>query len=144
MTSVNIHFIYLMFFTYSESVLSNTCNSVLCSGIYLIIQVNGYCFFTFCADSATNITSPESVHKQIPEITNSTEKSSRDANSPSDGQEILRLSWGPKVHCLIHDSPRRVSILGQINSVHILKSCICNNHFNIILQCCVFPSRMGR
>jgi hypothetical protein len=41
-----------------------------------------------------------------------------EANSHSAIQEIPRLSWNPKVHCLVHKSSPLAPILSHMNSVH--------------------------
>jgi len=40
------------------------------------------------------------------------------ANRFSDSQEILRISWNPKVHCLNYKCPLPIRIMSHINLFH--------------------------
>jgi len=48
-------------------------------------------------------------------------------------KEFLTFLRNPKLHYCIHKSLPLATILGQITSFHILTSCFCKLHFNIIL-----------
>ena len=55
--------------------------------------------------------------------TNSSERSpSSEAEKSSASQEILRISWNPKVHHRTHNRPQPVPIPNQINQVHTAPS----------------------
>jgi len=55
-----------------------------------------------------------------------------EANWFADSQEISRISQNPKVHYRTHKRPPHVSILGQLNPVHIPTSTLLEIHPNII------------
>ena len=54
-----------------------------------------------------------------------------EANWFAASQEIPRISWNPKVHYRTHKRPPPVSILGQLNPVHIPTSHLLEIHPNI-------------
>lgn len=55
--------------------------------------------------------------------TNSTEKSpSSEAEKSSASQEILRISWDPKVHHRTHNRPQPIPTMNQISQVHTAPS----------------------
>ena len=65
---------------------------------------------------------------------NSMEKSpSWKAISSSASQEIPRISWNPKVHFRIHNSPSPIPILDQINPFHASTLQTLKIHFSIII-----------
>ena len=55
-----------------------------------------------------------------------------ESNRSSDGREIPRIVWSPKIHCRIHNSPPPVPVLSQINAVHAPIN-LWKIYFNIIL-----------
>ena len=55
-----------------------------------------------------------------------------EANWFAASQEILRISWNPKVHYGTHKRPPPVSIVGPPSQVHIPTSHLLEIHFNII------------
>ena len=55
-----------------------------------------------------------------------------EANWFAASQEISRISQNPKVHYRTHKRPPHVSILGQLNPVHIPTSTLLEIHPNII------------
>ena len=57
-----------------------------------------------------------------------------EANWFSASQEIPRILWDPKVQYRIYKCPQTVSILSQLDPVHILASHFLKIHLNIILQ----------
>jgi len=57
---------------------------------------------------------------------------SRAANWFAASQEIPRISRNPKVHYRTHKRPPPVSILGQLNPIHIPTSHLLEIHPNII------------
>jgi hypothetical protein len=67
-------------------------------------------------------------------LTHSMEQSpSWEAKRFAASQEIPHILWNPNVHYRIHNCPQTVSILGQLNSVHIPASHFLKIHLNIIL-----------
>jgi hypothetical protein len=68
-------------------------------------------------------------------LTYSMEQSpSWEANRFAASQEIPRILWNPKVHYRNHKCPPSVSILSQLNPVHIPTSHFLKIHLNIILH----------
>jgi len=63
-------------------------------------------------------------------LTNTMEQSPWEADSHSASQETPHLSWNPKVHYCIHNSPPLV--LGQMNPVHTFPPSISKIHSSII------------
>jgi hypothetical protein len=61
------------------------------------------------------------------------QRPSWEANSFSASQETPRILWNPEVHFRIHKSPLPVSILSQLNLVHVHPSHFLKIQFNVIL-----------
>ena len=59
---------------------------------------------------------------------------SLEARSHSYSKEIIRVSWNPKVHYRIHNSPPLVPIPSLLNPLHTFKLSFSEVHFNIILS----------
>jgi len=57
---------------------------------------------------------------------------SRESDSHSASQGILRLLWNPTVHYRLHKSPKLVLILSQMNQIHAFSPCFPKIHYNII------------
>jgi len=56
-----------------------------------------------------------------------------EANWFAANQEIPRILWNSKVHCLIQKCPPNVCILNELDPVHARTSHLIKNHLNIIL-----------
>jgi hypothetical protein len=73
--------------------------------------------------------------------TDSTEPSaSLEVNKSSVSQEILGISWNPKVHYRFHNSPLLVPVLSQVNQFQALSHDFFEIHFSITLQYTFFKS----
>jgi hypothetical protein len=72
--------------------------------------------------------------QNIKRINSIEERPSWEANSSLACQEIPRILWSPKVHCLIHNGPRLVLIPRQTSLLHALPSYFFINYFNVIIS----------
>jgi hypothetical protein len=59
---------------------------------------------------------------------------SKETNSGSTSQKILRLLWNKKVHCVVGKSPPMLSILNQMNPdniIYLRSILILSSHLNL-------------